>query len=384
MTREEKKISFDLCPACKSNTIYKKDRFASLPGILFPVAPDASGQILTQPLLAYSCLNCSHIFQKEFKSDFIEKIYREYYQYYPFDDLDTFDEPYREPFEKLSDILIQKTDASLLEVGTGNEKHLKMFFDKGVSCTAVNPGVPSSARVKFIDAFYESWGNDEKFDYIVSRFNLEHVMDLDAYFDQIKRNLADEGIVIIQVPNAAQFVKSGVLNIYAHEHIHYFNTHSLRHLVERHGLQINFMSSSTDPSVLCSFSRPTSSDVNNKGLSNNNTLVDVCNIVNSSSSKIVFYGVGLSTAAIIYGGMLTDDSLEKIIYIDDNPALKGRCLPFTANAIKTFEDAAIGDAKTIILTLNEQYHGNVIDKIKSKYPSLKIIAIQSAGLIEVP
>jgi hypothetical protein len=384
MAKNHKMIDFEFCPACLSRDIYEKEKVTSLPGIIFPVTSDISNSILRSDLIVYSCLNCSHIFQNFIDCDFIETIYREYYQFYPFDALESFEEPYRVPFLKLAEILITKNDASLLEIGSGNEEQLRVFYEKGLRCTAVNPGTSSSKQVHFIDGFYENWNNDDKFEYIISRFNLEHIMDLDLYFNQVKRNLEENGLMIVQVPNVLQYISLGLLNIYAHEHIHYFNPYSLRSLIERHGFEIKFLSNPADLSILCAFSNPTDKIKRYIENSVDNTIFDVCKVIENSSGPVVLYGAGLSTSGIMYNGGLSIEAMEKIIFVDDNPKLRGLYLPFSKKSIKNWDDVCLETSSLVILTLNSKYHLQIIKKIKLQKKNLILMGITSEGLVKIP
>ena len=73
-----------------------------------------------------------------------------------------------------------------------------------------------------VDSFYERHMFEEKFDCIVSRFNLEHILDLNEFMEKIKTDLKPSCLLFIQVPNSQNFLSNGIINIFAHEHAHYF------------------------------------------------------------------------------------------------------------------------------------------------------------------
>lgn len=369
------------CPCCgtEDTRLYKK--IQDFPAILFPVKEGLSKEIVTGDILSRKCNICNHIYLEEINLSVLSKIYNEYYVFYPFADLETFNKPYRTPFEKVQEFFILEGNSSLLEIGTSSPEHLMPFYRKGLKCTAVNPEVEYSDTITMVKEFYENWNTEEKFDYIISRFNLEHIIDLDAFFDKIKTQIAEDGILLIQVPNASNYVNSGSLNIMAHEHIHYFNASSIRSLLDRMGFELRYISSETDPSIVVVAEMRKILPMESATINHQAVLKSIETLLLDSTHTDVLYGAGLSATAILYSSNLPEDILSNIILVDDNVAIGDKVMPKTNNAIYQLKDLKNNQSYRFFLTLNEMYHQKVIEKIMDHFPLSQIFIIGKNGLV---
>ena len=162
------------------------------------------------PLNATYCNSCEHIFLTDIDRDFNSKIYSEYYYLYPFSELEFMMEAYRKPFEKIFNYFShhEAPKKNLLEIGCSSEQQLDIFISKGYECTGISPGAESSENINLIDGFYESVKFESNFDYIVSRFNLEHIIDLNKFLKKVYKELRDDGLFFVQVPNVLSFLKN--------------------------------------------------------------------------------------------------------------------------------------------------------------------------------
>lgn len=374
------------CPACKSEKIEAFMSYDLFPAIIFPVEASKFNSVSKAPLESSYCTECGHIFINKIDQDFIKKIYQDYYYLYPFKFLESMQEPYRIPFEKIADIFLTRKTASLLEIGCDDAEQMKSFIERGYKCTAINPGAAPSEEVQFIDGFY-GCNTDVPgcFDYILSRFNLEHVIDLDAFFDALKKNLKHDGIVIVQVPNTAYFLNSGFLNVLAHEHVHYFCQRSILSIIKRHGLEVIYISNESNPSLICAFGRynpPCRSA--EKAMNNAATLQQINKLLACNQGKsVLFYGAGLSLSAILYTAAIERSLLSSVQIVDDNPVLKNRIMPDTRLQIQSLEDVDISSFAAVILTLNQYYHSKVQARIRAAGFSGSVFAIAEEGLIQL-
>ncbi len=375
-------IEINTCPACGSSDSHDFESLTSLPAILFPVAAREVDFIPEQPMHVRECLHCGHIYQTKVDFDFNQRIYKDFYSYYPFSNLETMAGPYRKPFDALINFLMSNAKGTLLEIGTSDEGQLEIFMEKDLVCTAINPGAIAGRRATLIDAFFEDWNSDGTFDYIISRFNLEHIIDLDRFFTKIYSYLDDAGMVIIQVPNVAKLFETGILNVFAHEHIHYFNPASMKAAVEKRGFKIEYLSSVNEPSVLCAFRKVNRViSIEDKKIEATKTIASLVDLLENSRDQIVLYGAGLSTTALLYCSTLSSARKNTIVIIDDNPLLSGRCLPGLLTPIRSLENYDIKPETIMILMMNSCYHDVVRDKVLAKAPGVHIFSITSAGLI---
>jgi len=352
-----------------------------LPAILFPVERGSTGSVPSAAIKASVCAECSHIFLSEIDSDFTEQLYRKYYHLYPFKGLETLNAFYRDPFDRVANVFCQKGPLSLLEIGCEDVEQMRRFIDLGYNCTAINPSIVESHEVQFINGFYGIKSIPGVFDRIIARFNLEHIVDIERFLVEISSNLKDDGVAIIQVPNAEYFLRLGILNIFAHEHAHYFCRTSLSLLMSRHGFEIQYLSRSSEPSLICSVSH----SGRNQYLPDSHlsiagsVILEVCDFIRACEGKINFYGAGLSLTAILYSPHFDNDWFKKINLFDDNSAIHGRLMPNTPLEIRALNRDDLISNSPVILTLSEQYHPGIIKRLTEMDPDLAIHSITGNG-----
>ncbi len=371
------------CPACGLTAAEPLLSYDSFPAILFPIESEKKDSVRTSPLASAACAECGHVFLTHIDLDFNNSLYRDYYYLYPYKQLESMQGPYRDPFAKVADIFL-KGGATLLEVGCESVEQIQPFLDRGYACTAINPGALPDERVRFIDGFYGSTELAESFDVVVSRFNLEHIVDLEAFFTALRKNLNPGGVAIVQVPNMEYFLGSGMLNVFAHEHPQYFCRASLLALVRRHGYDVRHISEPDSPSLICVFGSAERTYEPRGLLAGTSTaLAALRRVITEASGEVVLYGAGLSLTGLLYASKLEPGLLEKVRVVDDNPILHGRYMPNTPLSVSNPADLRLSESATVVLTLSEQYHGRVLAKLKQAGAKCRIVAITSKGLVNV-
>jgi SAM-dependent methyltransferase len=76
-----------------------------------------------------------------------------------------------------------------------------------------------------------------KFDLVVSRQVLEHIVDFENFFACVKLALRDDGLLFIDVPDFAPGSSVGDLSVLWEEHVSYFTEATLLALLARHGFE---------------------------------------------------------------------------------------------------------------------------------------------------
>lgn len=384
----EDRVSVQNCPACGAKNPELLHGFSGLPAILFPIEAEHRFSVRKAALKLGVCDKCRHVFQREIDISFNQSLYQDYYYLYPFKNLETMNKPYRAPFEALFDMMHIGPAGKLLEIGCDSVDQMRFFLDRGFSCTAVNPTLDVSevekGEVDFIKEFYGSKAIPGKFDVIVSRFNLEHVIFIDQFMSMVRGNLSPGGKVVVQVPNAENFLSQGILNILAHEHAHYFCKLSLTNLIARHGFNIEYFSNIDDPSLICVFSDGLASfnPRNNLNIQKTN-LASLNGFVASAAGKVFLYGAGLSVTAFLYADEFDKMLMEKLHLIDDNIALHGKYMPQSDLKISNPDEIVFDSGDQIVLALAKQYHRQVIDRLRAKGCRATIFAIDADGINQV-
>ena len=76
-----------------------------------------------------------------------------------------------------------------------------------------------------------------KFDLVVSRQVLEHIVDFENFFTCVKLVLREDGLLFIDVPDFAPGSSVGDLSVLWEEHVSYFTEATLLALLARHGFE---------------------------------------------------------------------------------------------------------------------------------------------------
>jgi hypothetical protein len=363
-------MHYEFCPCCDSKNITKVFEVKSFPAILFPIEKDKCFTVNAAPLIVFSCGSCDHLFLNDIDLNFNRSLYRDYYYLYPYGSLETMSLPYRMPFNNVLRLFIadDNINKKLLEIGCSNIEQLKQFKDLGFNCKGISPGAHEDYSDALIDGFYEDVELDGAYDVIVSRFNLEHIIDLKKFINKVYADLSENGLFIVQVPNAWSFLINGVINIFAHEHPNYFCKASLESLLKGNGFQIEYIKATEDDaSIIAAVRKPKQGVLMVRQAAVNVKYVDdINNIINNyPNSDIYFYGAGLSLTGLLY----LDDRIlshgSRIFVVDDNELLHGKCMPNTAIQIRApIFPQNPPRSKLIFITLSAVYHEKIINKLK--------------------
>ncbi len=76
-----------------------------------------------------------------------------------------------------------------------------------------------------------------KFDLVVARQVLEHLVDFENFFECVKLVLRDDGLLFIDVPDFAPGCAVGDVSVLWEEHVSYFTEATLLALLARHGFE---------------------------------------------------------------------------------------------------------------------------------------------------
>lgn len=197
------------------------------------------------------CNACSHVFAAEFNPHILEKIYtRNYYNAdYPEDIQNWIDKNRDVWYELTKDIFIFKKDIrSILDFGAGSGGFLECFQEKNNSQLKIF-GVENSVVAKenlqkrFPDGrfFYElSDFDDANFDCITVLQCFEHLDDPMPVCMELHKRLADDGLMIITVPNRFSWrtllkKNKDEYNAGNQTHLQFFSQKSMRKLLEKAG-----------------------------------------------------------------------------------------------------------------------------------------------------
>lgn len=389
------------CPICNSEKTSNFISIDNLPLILFPVKGEIRENILNKNIKSYFCDDCTHIFKEplaEYESDII---YKKYYSFYPFDNLESMNSSYRKPFADLFARTLERVKdkqfTTLLEIGCSSGKQLETYNGYNLECFGIDPSpLNEMSSSNFISGKYEEYKFKNKFDIIVSRLNLEHVNNINYFLEKIHSDLSDDGLVFIQVPNIKTYIENLIPLFLSHEHIHYFNPYSLFLAVNNNEFEIIDTEYDDQQSIILGLKKKSCNiyDFEKVNISKadksfySNYLIKRNKLRNDIIEKIdletqtCFYGAGMTLCWLLYDLGLKS-KIDNFKLIDDNGILIGRLFPGTNNEINNFDSLRNDSKLNVILTLNPFYHKAVITKLSEISEDINILAINKNGLMKI-
>ena len=148
--------------------------------------------------------------------------------------------------------ILPNKSCSILDIGCGNGGLLSVLRDKGYrDLTGLDPSPVCVSHVReqninaflggiFPEDFQENNMLNEQFDCIILSHVLEHIYDVKKAMGSILKWLKTDGILYIEVPDAARYAEFYLVPYYCFdiEHINHFSGNSLKNLVENHGCEV--------------------------------------------------------------------------------------------------------------------------------------------------
>ncbi|MBC69484.1 methyltransferase domain-containing protein [Acinetobacter sp.] len=129
---------------------------------------------------------------------------------------------------------------NFLEIGCGNGCLLNEINKKGGIVTGLEIGPQAiNAKEKYgleiINKSIEEYQTESKYDCIFSYGCLEHIIDLERFFELCRKLLKKKGLFLHQVPNIDISINNGLIDQLQHEHINYFNPENALPLIQNQG-----------------------------------------------------------------------------------------------------------------------------------------------------
>ncbi len=154
-------------------------------------------------------------------------------------------------FQSIADIVgsfLPGVDARLLDVGCATGRLLALFKEKGYHYVIGLDPSPVCAQVAqrlygirvltgAIVDIAEITAAEQPFDCVILSGVLEHIRDIDQALRHIRELLAENGLLFIEVPDAADFARwpDAPFQEFSTEHINFFSMASLGNLMKQYG-----------------------------------------------------------------------------------------------------------------------------------------------------
>ena len=135
------------------------------------------------------------------------------------------------------------TIRNAVEIGCGGCYVLERLAAKGIDVLGVDPSPIAAVKgrekgIRIISDFFPSKVISEKFDLILEADVLEHVSDPVEFLQLQQEHLTAQGKIIISVPDCTGSIAIGDVSMALHQHLNYFDVHSLARTVEAAGLVV--------------------------------------------------------------------------------------------------------------------------------------------------
>ncbi len=279
------------------------------------------------------------------------------------------------------------------EIGCNDGKFLNEVRLRGTAlCVGIEPNPVQSqmARDRGLTVF-NSWVEPElcrsivsehgKFDLVQSRQVLEHVPNVDKFFECVDILLADDGLLFIDVPDFAPALSQGDCSVMWEEHCTYFTGETLKALLRKKGFE-PFNTAEYD------FAGGTVAILSRRGQrieepKPQNAQVTLCNAA-EYASRISEYSRRLAAAiqqakgggmlVVIYGvgvrGCAAANILSlagKVEYaIDDQIERQGKYMPGSRLLIRPSETLAATEQPFLcLLAVNNEYEAMARERLSS-------------------
>jgi cyclopropane-fatty-acyl-phospholipid synthase len=230
---------------------------------------------------------------------------------------------------------------NILEIGCNDITMLKKFSRYSESATGIDPIWKGQKKIKkgkvsVIGKYIEEVNFQKDIrnqpDIVISTHNLEHIENPKRVLSKLVKNLKDETIIFIEIPDSLSMIRNLRFDQIFHQHYHYFNLNSLKNLAEQIGYEVFDYAINKEfwgGSLLTAMRKKKSqSNLNLSKIKNFDKIIinnyskfkkkyiKLNNKINSIKKNIYGYGAGQMTPSFSYH---LKNNFEKIVKIvDDN------------------------------------------------------------------
>ena len=230
------------CRICSSNNVQPAFAFKNHPIVHHLKKEHSSNDSYNGSLDLYECLTCGFLFAKDYFAP-ATILYENY--------ITLSGQKAQIHAQRVVDTIgyfINTTTPRIFEIGCNDGSFIKLLNAAGFyQIDAVEPAKDAyiQARTKTDNVLNEFFSVDfaekqlaaHSYDIVVTRQVLEHIADLHDFLEGIKLILADNGLLLIEIPDHGMNYHFCDYSFWE-EHVNYFSLNTLRQLLASHGFSI--------------------------------------------------------------------------------------------------------------------------------------------------
>ena len=362
----------------------------SYPAYLVPLPAALAAEVVCPDIQLFACSFCGHMQLSNTDPEVERLIYEVYYSHYIVDTNEALVPHYRVPFEEFLKNLDERKElphGKLLEIGCSAGARASYFAQFSKLYVGIDPSErvktaqKNNPDFKFINGYFpQALSSDDRFDVVVSQFNLEHITNIGEFVTGVHKISNENALLIIQVPDIGDFLRSSQPNFLAHEHVHYFTRSSLGDLLKLHGFE-PIAWGNQGPSLIVAAKR-VENFRGNLSQPNPNALVEARKQAqlfndrpNIPNGPVVFYGVG----PLLFWLLSSRQAGSKFHVVDDNSGYLNQSLPSYVVPIQKPSAALFESTPVVVLSLNKIYHERVLSKLRAFHVKMTVHYLGNEG-----
>ena len=273
------------------------------------------------------------------------------------------------------------------EIGAGGCFILNQLKAQGFKVQAIDPSpisVQSGRKLglEVIEEFYPCEKHNILSDIIFHYDVLEHIENPVTFLNHNYDDLEEGGIVVLAVPDCTEYIKYGDISMILHEHINYFDTQSLKNIVDASKLNLLTIQKSNYGKVLYCIARKgqTSNPIifspnYDKFILFKDNLLELKNNVLTHIKKEVEQGKSIGfyipLRALPYLSLLKNVDKYSIRFFDDNLALKNTFFDGFKIPVENMKNLISRPVDTLYI-LSDAFGEKIKNKILDETNSIRI------------
>jgi SAM-dependent methyltransferase len=301
----------------------------------------------------------------------------------------SFSERLQQYLDELADIFLTQYAHNVrhvLDVGSGDGAFMRPFRQRKITVEGIEPSARSREAAEqqgyrvypgYMTADTELPG--APYDAFVSRQVLEHVDDIEGFFQGIRHNLSPGAFGVIEVPRLEKALEDRRFYDFFPDHVNYFSLDTLRTVLEINGFSVLATGSMMDDEYNVAIVQLRVPQDFGQILVHRHTLVaHITKLVQDKTQhRIAMWGAGAKGLSIL--AAMADDKVVLDMVVDSDPNKLGRYTPISEILVQDPENLVSENIDAVIISAIA-YESAIINKLQHMAYSGEIYLIRSHGL----